>query len=267
MTEENYVIATGRSGRDRLKVLTGVVAESTDRLLDRLGIAEEMSCLDVGSGGGDVAVNLARRVGPTGRVLGVDRDAISVDIARDEAVELGLTNVTYQALDVYDLQEADRFDLVFSRFLLSHLPDARAALTAMVGALAPGGVLAVEDVEMSAHFCYPDCPAFRRYVELYVRAATARGDDPDIGPRLPSLLHEAGLREIDMSVVQPAGLRGDVKLMNPITMENISDAVVSTGLASAAEVADIIRQLYAEAGDEHTVLSIPRIFQVWGRKT
>ena len=121
------------------------------------------------------------------------------------------------------------------------------ALTAMVGALAPGGVLAVEDVEMSAHFCYPDCPAFRRYVELYVRAATARGDDPDIGPRLPSLLHEAGLREVDMSVVQPAGLRGDVKLMNPITMENISDAVVSAGLASAAEVADIIRQLCAEA--------------------
>jgi hypothetical protein len=136
----------------------------------------------------------------------------------------------------------------------------------MFRALRPGGVLVVEDVEFSAHFCFPDCPAFADYVRLYSQAARARSADPDIGPRLPSLLREAGLGEIDMCVVQPAGIRGEVKFLSAITMEMIGEAVVSAGLTSADEVARIVDALDIAAGDDRTVLSTPRIVQAWGRK-
>jgi SAM-dependent methyltransferase len=267
MTEDHYVIATGRKGRDRLRVLTRVFAETTTRLLDGVGIGRGMACLDVGCGGGDVAAELARRVGPSGRVEGIDLDAVALDLARREAEGLGLANLEYRILDVYDLADSDRFDVVYARFLLSHLTDPARALARMAKALKAGGILAVEDVEFSAHFCFPDCPAFEEYVNLYGAAARAKGADPEIGPRLPSLLQDAGLSDVDMRVAQPAGIRGEAKLLSAITMELIGDAVVSAGLASAADVKRIAEALNVAASDERTVMSTPRIIQAWGRKT
>lgn len=266
MTENHYVIATGKKGRDRLRVLTRVFAETTTRLLDRVGVREGMVCLDAGCGGGDITCDLAYRVGPSGSVVGIDLDAVSLDIARQEAEAQDLGNIEYRVLDVFDLRDNECFDVVYARFLLSHLPDPAEALARMAGALRRGGVLAVEDVEFSAHFCFPECPAFRDYVRLYGAAARAKGDDPDIGPCLPALLREAGLGDIDMHVVQPAGVRGEVKLLSAITMEMIGDAVVSAGFASTDRVASLVDALHAAARDDRTVLSTPRIVQAWGRK-
>jgi SAM-dependent methyltransferase len=266
MAEDHYVIAGGRSGRDRLRVLTRVFAETTEGLLDRAGVGPGMACLDVGCGGGDMTTALARRVGPPGTAVGIDCDATALDIARQEAAERDLTNVEYRALDVFELADRERFDVVYARFLLSHLSDPGAALERLVRSLARGGTLVVEDVDFSGHFAFPACPAFADYVRLYSEAARARGVDPDIGPRLPSLLREAGVREIDLRVVQPAGISGEPKLLSAITMELIGPAVVTAGLASADEIARIVEALEAAARDEHTVLSVPRIVQVWGRR-
>jgi len=266
MSRANYVIATGRKGRDRLRVLTAILGPSTARLLDDIDIAPGMACLDAGCGGGDVSRQLARRVSPGGRVLGIDLDAAGLAIAAEEAAEQNLGHVAFQELDVSDLRQDAGFDVVYARFLLSHLADPRAALACLAGAVRPGGVIALEDVDFSGHFCRPECPAFHDYVRLYSEIVRAKGADPDIGPRLPSLLGEVGLRDVTMTVVQPAGTEEDVKLINPVTMESIGEAVVAAGLASPQEVDRLVADLYAAARDDRVLLSMPRIVQTWGRK-
>jgi ubiquinone/menaquinone biosynthesis C-methylase UbiE len=82
---QSYVIRGGRSGRERLRVLSNILQSGTNLFLDRLGIRPGMSCLDVGCGGGDVTRELARRVGNVGRVVGLDLDAAQVNIVREEA--------------------------------------------------------------------------------------------------------------------------------------------------------------------------------------
>ena len=72
-----------------------------------------------------------------------------------------------------------------------------------------------------------------------------------------------GLERVAMNVVQPAGMDGEVKLLNPITMENIADVVLADGLASAAEIDGIVAELYAFARRTRTVVSVPRIVQTW----
>lgn len=225
-----------------------------------------MACLDAGCGGGDVSRQLARRVGLGGRVLGIDLDAVALAIAAEETAEQNLGTVEFRELDIRDLETDARFDVVYARFLLSHLADPRAALARLAGTLRPGGVIALEDVDFSGHFCSPESPAFRDYVRLYGEVVRAKGADPDIGPRLPLLLREAGLRDVVMTVVQPAGTDEDVKLINPITMETIGEAVVAAGLASPQAVDRLVADLYAAARDERIVLSMPRIVQTSGRK-
>ncbi len=99
MTERHYVHVGGEEGRDRLRVLARIFAPATAALLDRIEIVAGMRCLDIGCGGGDVSVELARRVGPRGAVTAIDFDGEALEIARREAVQAGLDNLTYRHID------------------------------------------------------------------------------------------------------------------------------------------------------------------------
>ena len=85
----------------------------------------------------------------------------------------------------------DQFDVVYARFVLSHLPDPGALVTNLRSRLTPGGVMILEDVDSAGMFCHPPCDAYQRFVELYIAAVRQRGADPNIGPRLPGLLADA----------------------------------------------------------------------------
>jgi hypothetical protein len=150
--------------------------------------------------------------------------------------------------------------------VLTHLPDPAALIAVAHGLLAPGGTLVVEDIDFRGHFCAPPRPSFARYVEWYTAAVVGRGCDPNIGPRLPGMLRAAGFDDVGVHVVQPAGIVGEVKLVAPITLEAIADAVLDARMASADELHAAVDDLYAFAREEGTVLSLPRIVQTWGRR-
>jgi SAM-dependent methyltransferase len=230
-----------------------------------------MSCLDVGSGGGDVALELARRVGPAGCVLGVDIDDTKLALATDEAAAAGVSNVEYRKLDVLASEIGFDVDLVYARFLLTHLPDATDAASRLVNTVRPGGHVIVEDIDYTGSVVYPDNEAYWRYCELYTETARARGGDPNIGLRLPEILRAAGCDQVQVNIVQPAaldpsGAGGDVKLVIPLTMENVADAAVAEGLADREEIDALVDELYRLAADPATLIGFPRIVQAWGRR-
>ena len=264
MTEAvRYALRGGVPGRERLRVLARVMRPTTQALFDRLGVGEGMRCLDVGCGGGDVSLDLAALVGPSGRVVGVDVDPAKVEIARAEAAECGIGNAEFRAADVRTLA-GEAFDVVYARFLLSHLPDPASAVASFRRRLRPGGVLIVEDTDFDGYFVHPPSPSFDRFTELYRAVVRGRGGDPCIGPRLPRMLADAGLAEVGADVVQPMGTTGEVKLVNLLTMQNVADAVVADGLASAEEVDHIVTDLRAFADDRTTFAGVVRVIQAWG---
>jgi SAM-dependent methyltransferase len=260
----HYIIRGGVQGRERLRILSRVMRPTTLALFDRVGIRSGMACLDVGCGGGDVTFDLARIVGTEGRIVGTDIDGVKLELARQEAEAQRLGNIEFRLSDIRDGQADPQFDVAYARYLLTHLKDRLGALATMHRALRPRGVVVVEDTDYTGNFCYPDCPAFRRFCELYSQAAQSRGGDPNIGPRLPGLLLDVGFERVQMSIVQPAGIEGEVKLIPPLTMECIADCVVADGLASRAEVDQIIAELHEFARDTRTIVAFPRVVQAWG---
>jgi len=62
-------------------------------------------------------------------------------------------------------------------------------------------------------------------------------------------------------------IQGEAKLINPITLENIADAIVQDGLATRQEIDALIQELYTFAAAPHTVAGLARVIQVWGRRT
>ena len=260
---KDYIIRGGVEGRERLRILSRVMQPTTHGLLQPAGIRPGMACLEIGCGGGDLAFDMARMVGPGGRVVGTDIDLKKLELARQEATEQQLNNAEFRFADITQTEPEKEFDLVHARFVLTHLADPAQALVRMRAALRQGGAVVLQDIDFRGYFCHPESPALWRYVELYTETVRRKGADANIGPRLPALLTETGFQNVQMNVVQPAGIVGEVKLITPLTMENIADAVVAEGLASPVEIEQLVAELYEFANAPGTVGCMPRVVEAW----
>ena len=260
-----YTIAQGLEVRERMNLLAQVYAPTTGLLLDRVDVPAGAACLDVGCGGGHVTIELCRRAGPSGHALGLDLDGVLLDVARKDAADQGLHNVEFRVGRAEDVAEKG-VDLAYARMLLMHVSDPQHIVNAMAAAVTPGGVVVVEDCNFSGCFTDPPCPAYEHIVGWFMETVRGRGADPDIGPRLPALLREAGLEQIGVNVVQPAELDGLNKQFMQVSTQKVRDAVVSAGVASASEFDQAHAALTAFTDDPTTVVAAPRVIQSWGRQ-
>jgi ubiquinone/menaquinone biosynthesis C-methylase UbiE len=155
-------------------------------------LRDDHQVLDVGCGPATLTVDLARHV-PGGAVIGVDASAAVLDSARELAAGSGLSNVSFQQANAYELPFADdTFDVVFAHQLLQHLSDPLAALREMKRVAKPGGIVAVRDADYAAMTWYPEYPGLTEWNELYHEVTHAYGYQADAGRRLLAWVQEAG---------------------------------------------------------------------------
>ncbi|MFI5844536.1 methyltransferase [Catenuloplanes sp. NPDC051500] len=162
--------------------------------LDRLaalGVGPGWSCLEIGAGSGSVATWLAGRAGPDGEV-------VATDLRTDRLDHLAAHGVTVLRHDLTsDALPPSRFDLVHARLVLQHLPARREAVARLAQALRPGGVLLIEDTDVSSLFSHPDVDGFLgRAKRAAYRAMISSGYDPRCGLRNASLAGAAGLIDV-----------------------------------------------------------------------
>ncbi len=264
---EDYVIRGGEAGYDRLKVLARAWAQSTGALFDRVGVGIGEVGLDLGCGGGDVTLELAIRVGPTGRVVGIDMDEVKLELARRDAREAGLANVEFRRLSAYEWSEPDRYDIVYCRNFLQHLARPVDVVRAMWAGLRPGGALVVEDVEFSAAFCDPPNRWHQFWLDTYQAVLRSHGGDPATGRKLHRLFWAAGVSApLTVTMSQRVDLADEYKHMPGLTVAATAEAIVADGLADADTVAQAVAALAEYADDPKTMVGSPRMFQVWARK-
>jgi SAM-dependent methyltransferase len=123
-------------------MLDGQIRDLGEATMDRVEIGRGERTLDVGCGTGQTSLELARRVGPMGRVLGVDVSAPMLARARERARAVGADNVAFLGADAqtHDFEPAAA-DVCFSRFGVMFFAAPDAAFANLCRALRPTGRL------------------------------------------------------------------------------------------------------------------------------
>jgi trans-aconitate 2-methyltransferase len=153
----------------RLDVLASVFGPTSRTLLGALPPAPRRVVLDLGCGPGHTTAMLADTF-PEADVLGLDASEAFVT----EATATAPARCGFRVADVTRRPlPGGPADLIYARFLVVHLPDPHAAVSAWAGRLAPGGVLVIEEPERID----TEDTDFRRYLELASVVVGVRGGD------------------------------------------------------------------------------------------
>jgi ubiquinone/menaquinone biosynthesis C-methylase UbiE len=169
------------------------IVASRRRLAEALHVEDGHRLLEVGCGTGDLVRDLARLVGQTGVVIGIDKSQILIDECRKTSLGLNLA-AEYRLGDVSALEFSDgSFDGCCASFLLMHLSDPRAALAEMVRVTRSGGRIALREPDQDTWTIDASDRALTRAL-LTFRTDGYR--DGWMGRQLFGLCHEAGLTEV-----------------------------------------------------------------------
>ena len=263
---DRYVIRGGRAGYERLQLLARDRWPDTRALLARAGVGAGMRCIDLGCGGGEVTLELAKLIGPDGTAIGVDMDEIKLALAREVAADRGVTNVEFRALNVNVWDEPATYDVVFCRFLLQHLSQPVALLRRMWAAVRPGGVIVVEDADFDGWCCHPANDGFAFFVRAYCQVLGRWGGDHAIGRKLYGYCLDAGIPDVHVGLLTPLYLAGEGKTLALSTFEATAAAILAEGLAAEDELTTALERLAAFTADPRSLIAGPRVFQLWWRR-
>jgi len=178
------------------------VQRCAHRLVERAPLPLGARVLDVATGTGGVALAAAQRVGPTGKVVGIDLAADMLAYARQKLTEAGLTHVEFCEGDAEHLDFPDQcFDVVLCAASLFFVPDMLAALREWWRVLAPSGYVG---------FCGFGPTFLQPLRDLWTARLLQYGVTPSAFPwqRLADLatcqhlLHEAGFGQIEVQQEQ-----------------------------------------------------------------
>ena len=176
--------------------LLAAIQQNPQQVYAYLDVKEGQHILDIGSGTGDLSQPLARLVGPSGRVVGVDYSQTMVNEARKRAEQSGSTVEFYQG-DIHHLEfEDNTFDRVQARLVFQHLPEPRQPLSELMRVTKPGGRIAV--VEQDWETLMMDAED-RRVTRTIANLFCDNLPNGWIGRQLAGLFKEAGLQDVTAS--------------------------------------------------------------------
>lgn len=246
--------------RLRLAGLESALDPGTYEHLVRLGVGPGSRCLEIGAGGGAVALWLAERVAPDGEVVATD---LETDFLEAEAASYPTLAVLRHDITSNDLPTG--FDLLHARWLVEWLPDKQGALRRMAAAVRPGGALLIEEPDWITIYEAAEPIALRRVVRAamqYLEATTPI--NCEYGRHLLDDLSSVGLVDVEAEGRCPLVRGGTPPTAHflRLTIEKFKSALLDANMVTGAEFTEAVDALE----DPSVTVVMPMTVAAWGRR-
>ncbi len=237
-------------------------------LFDRLKLSAGDRAIDIGCGPQGVLDLLSERVGLAGRVVGVEKNAMSVGSAKRFVADRKFKNVEVMQGDATatGLPGAS-FDLVHARLVLVNVPNVNAVVHEMTRLARPGGVVASHEADYVSHVCDPPLRAWDRLFAIFEKYSSANGIDLFIGRRTPRLFRDAGLIDIEVNPIIRTFPHGhNRRMIFWDFLQNVRNRILEQELIGESEFDKLTSELKEHLDRPNTLVVSHVFFQVWGRK-
>lgn len=193
-----YILATGEKAAERLEFQSSLGLHWSLDHLNKSGIKEGMTVIDIGCGVGAMTTHLAKLVGPLGKVYALDGSKEQLEIAKNKANLEGFTNIEFIHSDIYSLQDllVGKADVVYIRFVLMHLTEPLDAVKAIKNYLKPNGVIASQESILKTFDWLSD------QAEIVCKLGNIKGVDYNIGERTQDIFKQAGFERVEVEYKQ-----------------------------------------------------------------
>ncbi len=252
--------------RERYRILSNILESSTASFLQQFKLKRDLKGLHLDCKDGEVTLQLAKMLGNVGSIVGVDNSENSIAIAKQR---IGMENegsITFLTKESFEKTNTQKYDFVYSRFLLSSSSSPMNELQKMYDLLKPGGLLLAEEIDFTRNFCAPYSFAVERYTELYSALMRKNGADPSIGSNLRFKLDEMDFQKVKSQLIPPAFLTGERKKLVSLTFETVADSILKASMAKPAEIQALLYEIKDFEQQAFSMISLPGIYQVSGIK-
>lgn len=264
----HYPIERREGEIERLRMQAAAIEFDASVMLDRIGVGAGWRCLDLGCGPGGIIELLSLRAGPTGRVVSLDADLVFLEQARVLARERGLGNVDFVQGDAYCTGLArGSFELVHARFVASIVGRPKELIDEAVALTCPGGIVALQDPDISTLKCYPAHAAWDCLTQILEQVFACVGNDVRLAQGLYQLVRRAGLEDVQYRPFL-VGFRPDDRMADflPATVESVRRTILGHSLIDEAELNVALAACRRHLADPDTVSTYVTVAQVWGRR-
>jgi ubiquinone/menaquinone biosynthesis C-methylase UbiE len=261
---DRYVLSSGRSGHDRLRMLCEIHDPHTRALLRKAGLGAGHRYFEFGCGLGYVARWAATQAA---HVTALDLSEEHLAEARRMAEASNLSNIEFIHASIHEHGlPAASFDYAYSRWILVHLARPVDAMRKVHEALKPGGIMVCEEPDVGEVYTEPPSKAYQRYVELLYISGAKRGVDNSGGRRLHTWAHEAGFEVLDVGAYQPHYLTGPYKDFWSWTFRETGPSLIQDGTLTEVELRSLVEDMQAADKDPNVLVAHCRNHQLIARK-
>ncbi len=225
----------------RLKLLEAAFDPDSLNVLNQVQVQKNASCLEIGPGAGSIFSWLGEKVGPKGRVLGIDKNTKYIRHFTEAPYEVVQGNFA-------EMRFENAFDLVHSRYVLIHNPEEAQMIPKIKASLKPGGCVVLEEPDFTSAMLlnHPSDIPQKNVNTAISQMFTNLGLNPTYGLRLPQNLFKHGFEILDVqSKLHLASGGSPVAKMMGKSAEALAEKYIATGKTCASD----IKQYIANAED------------------
>lgn len=270
-SNSTYVFELSEEAK-RLSKQGQFLAPFTRRLFEDAEITAGMKVLEVGCGAGDVVLLLAEMVGPSGSIVGVDRNPEILETAWKRVRAAGLLNVSLVSGDIGTVALDDDFDAVVGRLILVHAQDKVELLRKVSTHVRPGGLVVFQEPDHT-HLIetWPQARLFEQAWNWWLQATRRAGLERQMGLKLYGMFLDAGLPapEIRLERVMGGGPNWGGYDHVASLVRGLLPLIVEGGIATAEEVAidTLAQRIRDEVVGQRGVVMGLSLVSAWTHRT
>jgi SAM-dependent methyltransferase len=266
--ERSYVLGTHDEEIARLGLQHRLWRPRALEAWQRANFTAGQTILDVGCGPGYAALDLAEIVGPSGRVLAVDRSRRYLDVLEAARRERGLDQIETHEQDLDDgvlpRAGANGADGVWCRWVFAFVKRPRDLLVRIANALGPRGTLALHEYfDYSTWRLAPRSTEFEAFVKTVMETWRESGGEPDIGLELPRWLRELGFEIRSMRSIIDIVLPADELWQWPKAFVEVGlRRLVDLGKITPERASAVLGAFEAAEVNPHALLVTPAVIEI-----